>query len=215
MHQIIIPTSRELSADRAASNMVDPKVTYLLNLIHGGYWFRKSDWVGGDDSLDKLCICKKNKHAPCKCGSLLSYDEKEEAGKGTCSGRGLDSASQVAKLWAEVARLKKSKSAAFGKLRVSLISEIKSLLSVNSCFTCSLSVDTFNIKLPSFGSSEIETVGDQTSHPVGTCSNIQMIAAVTVTSYFDYNISLHSCEYVRLSFSVHTFSSCNHLWMQM
>ncbi|CAL9242368.1 unnamed protein product [Arabidopsis halleri] len=181
VHQIHILTARELSVDRSAGNMADPKVTYLLNLIHGGYCFSKSDWVGGDDSLDKLCICKKNKHAPCTCGSLLSYDEKEEAGEGTgtCSSRGLDSSSQVAKLCAEVARLKKSNSASFGKLRVSLISEIKSLLSLNNCLPYSPSVDFFNMKLPSSGSSLIDTVGNQTSHAVGTSSNIQTIAAVT------------------------------------
>lgn len=79
----------------------DPKVQYLLSLIHAGHSFCKSEWGGGDESLPKLCICKKRKNLMCPCGISHSND-----GCGSNQRRDSDENSSVSLAMVEIDKLR-------------------------------------------------------------------------------------------------------------
>lgn len=110
----------------------DPKVDHVLNLLAGGYSFSKSDWVGGDASLPKLCICKKRKRFLCTCGSSHSTERTENMKTRDITISALDTAKEIEKLRAEITMLKNmSAFCNMDKLKADLVAELTQLVHVS------------------------------------------------------------------------------------
>lgn len=162
-------TAVDMCGSRSDGSFSDPNVNYMLKLIHGGYSFSKADWVGGDDSLDKLCICKKKSDMPCNCGSSFAYDDKGKSAAGTCTSGGVDNGSEIAKLWVEVAWMKKLQCSSIGMLRASIVSDIYSLVGLTKCLNCRSSPRICHAEYPLSVRTGSEACGAQPAELLYSC----------------------------------------------
>ncbi|EFH57618.1 hypothetical protein ARALYDRAFT_902578 [Arabidopsis lyrata subsp. lyrata] len=162
-------TAVDMCGSISDGSFSDPNVKYMLKLIHGGYSFSKADWVGGDDSLDKLCICKKKSDMPCNCGSSFAYDDKGKSAAGTCTSGGVDNGSEIAKLWVEVAWMKKLQCSSIGMLRASIVSDIYSLVGLTKCLNCRSSPRICHAEYPLSVRTGSEACGAQAAELLYSC----------------------------------------------
>lgn len=118
----------------------DLRVNNLMRLIESGHIFGKHDWVGGDASLGKLCLCNRKKNNRCTCGISnkggRSLACPVDAGLRSHSGY----AEEIAALRAEVRRLKEANEFNVEKLRLSIVSELKTSLGLPSFNTAMTSL---------------------------------------------------------------------------
>ncbi|KAG7547470.1 hypothetical protein ISN44_As12g027110 [Arabidopsis suecica] len=106
----------------------DQNVACLLTLLDSGHRWCKADWVGGDASLRKLCICKGKRKERCTCGSIFTVGIVENAPVRNRFPAEDCESTEIAKLKAAVARISNQNAARYGKLKAELLSEMYSLL---------------------------------------------------------------------------------------
>lgn len=130
----------------------DESVAHMISRIEGGYVWSKSDWVGGDASLPRLCACKKNAAVHCNCGGNEGSDDMKSTSVGTPMVCTSSESIEIAKLRLEVARLKQNDSAKYGRLKAEVVSEMQCLLRlppyVHALNYHSMSPVDINVSLP-------------------------------------------------------------------
>lgn len=116
-----------------------------MNLLHSGYEFQKDDWVGGDDSLRKLCISQTPQLSPCSTGSscLCHVCGKHNGNSGNDGVGGSDG--ELTKLRQEVALLSRKNIETIAKLNDALANGNKSFgrgkFVPSCCCDCGLNID--------------------------------------------------------------------------
>lgn len=184
----------------------DPRVSNLLRLVERGHRFHKNDWVGGDGSLEKLCLCNRKKTIRCKCGSSDIGGHSGLDGLDECVRSNTGFAEEIADLRAEVCRLKEANSKSLENLRLSIVSDLKSSFGLRSH---SWSMSSLENSSPLQGHAPLCTMNalNISSSPAGPSVDDVAIAVVApATSVALNSVSVTRCASTLSSVSFNAIS---------